>query len=199
MIKPETATHFDEAAKMYCNKYGYWYEDGDYQKDNDQQDWGTDRYTKLDAMPDWDEAPERATHWDAISDVWCMPCAYYKEGEWHVVLNHTGWGNSQIYIKRPVSRTAEGIPFHPNHRCTTTTPENKYVRTLIGLCGTAVQVDVDRVLEAYKPALPQLAHLAKKALCAGLRGHKDTRQDILDIIESGQNALLLHDQLEALK
>jgi hypothetical protein len=124
--------------------------------------------------PNWDSiAADGCTHWDKVEEVYC-----YRD--WYMT-NHLN-----RYIKRPVSRT-------------TPTPENKYVRTIIGLCGTAVKVDVYRVQQAYPVTNPPLEHLQKKALCAGLRGHKDTRQDILDIIESGQNALLLHDQLEALK
>jgi hypothetical protein len=119
---------------------------------------------------DWSEAPQWAGAWDTRFECWSN-----KSDVLFAV-----W-NTDRYIKRP-----------------TPTP-HKYHRTIIGLCGTAVQVDVDRVLEAYKPAHPQLAHAAKKALCAGTRGHKSLRQDILDIIESAENALVLHDQLEALK
>lgn len=66
---------------------------------------------------------------------------------------------------------------------------NKYERTIVGFGGDTVQVDVYRVLEAFKVTNPQLQHLVKKALCAGLRGHKDTKQDLLDIEESIQSAI----------
>ena len=71
---------------------------------------------------------------------------------------------------------------------------NKYERLIVGLDGDAVSVDVYRVLEAFNVSNPQLQHLIKKALCAGLRGHKDTKQDLLDIEASIQSAIVMHDQ-----
>lgn len=73
---------------------------------------------------------------------------------------------------------------------------SKYDRTIIGI-GTdgkpvAVTVDVYRVIDAFQVTDPALQHLAKKALCAGLRGHKDLGQDLKDILQSAQKALALH-------
>lgn len=70
---------------------------------------------------------------------------------------------------------------------------NKYVRSLTSLCGVNVSVDVYRVLDAFKVTSPQLQHLAKKALCVGVRGHKDERQDLVDILNSAQSALDMYD------
>lgn len=70
----------------------------------------------------------------------------------------------------------------------------KYERELIGLCGTKVKTDVYRVLDAFETNDPILDHLIKKALCAGLRGHKDKLQDYKDILESAQKALELLEQ-----
>ena len=72
--------------------------------------------------------------------------------------------------------------------------ENKYIRDILCLDGTVKQIDIYRVLDAYKVTSPQLQHLAKKALCAGLRGYKDTLQDLLDIRESIDSAILMHEQ-----
>lgn len=73
---------------------------------------------------------------------------------------------------------------------------SKYDRTIIGKDATgkpvAVTVDVYRVLDAFDVTDPALQHLAKKALCAGLRGHKDLGQDLKDILQSAQKALALH-------
>ena len=52
-------------------------------------------------------------------------------------------------------------------------------------------VDVYDVLEAFNVTSPALQHLAKKALCAGLRGHKDTMTDLLDIQSSANRAIKL--------
>ncbi len=74
----------------------------------------------------------------------------------------------------------------------------KYETTIIGLCGTAVKIDIYRVLDAYPQVDPHIEHLIKKALKPGERGHKDKRTDYLNIIESAQKALILLDQKERL-
>lgn len=74
----------------------------------------------------------------------------------------------------------------------------KYEATIIGLCGTAVKIDIYRVLDAYPQVDPHIEHLIKKALKPGERGHKDKRTDYLNIIESAQKALILLDQKERL-
>lgn len=74
----------------------------------------------------------------------------------------------------------------------------KYEATIIGLCGTAVKIDIYRVLDAYPQIDPHIQHLIKKALKPGERGHKDKRTDYLNIIESAQKALILLDQKERL-
>jgi len=70
---------------------------------------------------------------------------------------------------------------------------SKYDRLIIGRdangCPVAVTVDVYRVIEAFGVASAPLQHLVKKALCAGLRGHKDRIQDLSDILLSAQKAL----------
>ncbi len=75
---------------------------------------------------------------------------------------------------------------------------NKYSRLIVGRDKRTAIVDVYRVLEAYSVKNPQLQHLIKKALCAGLRGHKDTRQDLVDIRDSAQSALDMYDDIEQL-
>lgn len=67
--------------------------------------------------------------------------------------------------------------------------ENKYNRQCKG-----VTVDVYDVLKAFEVTDPALQHLIKKALCAGLRGHKNKEQDLIDILDSAKRALeLYHD------
>jgi len=60
---------------------------------------------------------------------------------------------------------------------------NKYERTLYG-----ISIDVYDVLKAFDVRCPALQHLIKKALCAGLRGHKDKSQDLQDILDSAKRA-----------
>lgn len=67
--------------------------------------------------------------------------------------------------------------------------ENKYHRVITGMDGVKVVVDVYRVLSAFSVTSPSLQHLVKKSLCAGLRGHKNKRQDLVDILDSAKAAL----------
>ena len=66
-------------------------------------------------------------------------------------------------------------------------PKNKYHRDLKG-----VTVDVYDVLKAFEVTDPALQHLIKKALCAGLRGHKNKEQDLQDILDSAKRAVELN-------
>lgn len=52
-------------------------------------------------------------------------------------------------------------------------------------------MDVYDVLEAFNVTCPALQHLIKKALCAGIRGHKDVHQDLVDIKNSAESAIRL--------
>ena len=71
--------------------------------------------------------------------------------------------------------------------------ENKYLRTIKDIDGNSIEVDVYDVIEAFKASCPALQHLIKKALCAGLRGHKDVKQDLVDIRDSAERAIRLND------
>lgn len=66
----------------------------------------------------------------------------------------------------------------------------KYDRTIIGKYGTgSCVVDAYRVIDACNITIPQLQHAAKKILFTGQRGHKDLKQDLIDILHSTQSAL----------
>lgn len=54
-----------------------------------------------------------------------------------------------------------------------------------------VTIDVYDVLQAFEVVNPALQHLIKKALCAGLRGHKKREQDLVEILESAKRAIEL--------
>ncbi len=70
----------------------------------------------------------------------------------------------------------------------------KYVKTIFGLCGTAVKIDVYRVLDAYPTGDAALDHAIKKALNPGNRGHKDKITDYKNIEESARKARILLEQ-----
>ena len=66
---------------------------------------------------------------------------------------------------------------------------NKYHREIFDINGNkSITVDVYSVLAAFEVTNPALQHLIKKALCAGLRGHKNELTDMNDIIESAYRA-----------
>lgn len=46
------------------------------------------------------------------------------------------------------------------------------------------RIDVYRVLELFNVTSPSIAHVAKKALVAGGRGHKDIDRDVQDMIDT---------------
>lgn len=70
----------------------------------------------------------------------------------------------------------------------------KYDKKIIGKYGSgSCVIDVYRFLDAYEVTNPQLQHLIKKASNAGKRGHKDERQDLIDILDSAQSALNMYD------
>ena len=62
-------------------------------------------------------------------------------------------------------------------------PKNKYDRECKG-----VTIDVYDVLKAFDVKNSALQHLIKKALCTGIRGHKNKEQDLQDIIDSAVRA-----------
>lgn len=71
-------------------------------------------------------------------------------------------------------------------------PYNKYDRIVKDTDGNSVVVDVYSVLDGFNVTCPALQHLIKKALCVGIRGHKDTDQDLQDINASAIRAIQLN-------
>lgn len=71
----------------------------------------------------------------------------------------------------------------------------KYDRTIIGKCGTAVVVDVYRLLDAFGVTDQAVGHAIKKLLCAGIRnGGKPPAQDIDEAIWTLQEQQQLEQQ-----
>lgn len=79
---------------------------------------------------------------------------------------------------------------------------SKYNRLIVGKDAEGnpaqITVDVYRVLEAFGVTSPPLQHLAKKALCAGLRGHKDYLEDLADILASATQAIDMEREIREL-
>ena len=51
------------------------------------------------------------------------------------------------------------------------------------------EIDVYMVLKMFNVTDPCLQHIAKKALCAGQRGHKDFKKDLQDILDTAKRAV----------
>lgn len=73
----------------------------------------------------------------------------------------------------------------------TVKPRNKYMREI----APDVWVDVYDVLYAFAVTDPCLQHLIKKALATGVRGHKSTREDLIDIRDSAIRAVEHYDAM----
>lgn len=102
----------------------------------------------------------------------------------------SGWYMSD-FVKVPY---VESIGDDPDTKADVPNTYNKYNREVIGFDGTKTTIDVYRVLDAFKVSDPALQHLIKKALCVGIRGHKDSITDYTDILKSAEKALELHKQ-----
>lgn len=55
-------------------------------------------------------------------------------------------------------------------------------------------IDIYRVIDLFEQECPVLGHIAKKALCAGDRGHKDLRRDVQDMLDSAKRKLAMMDE-----
>ncbi len=75
---------------------------------------------------------------------------------------------------------------------------NKYNRTVIGIDGRYCIVDVYRVLETFDVVNPQLQYIVKKSLIYGLQGQESSIEDLIDIKDSIESAILMHKQIEDL-
>jgi len=99
--------------------------------------------------------------------------------------------------KRVITMSDEALNtyFEPVEELEYTPPtQNKYNRTIIGKEAKSCIVDVYDVLKAFEVTNPALQHLIKKALCVGIRGHKDSSTDLQDIIDSAIRAKELHNE-----
>lgn len=67
---------------------------------------------------------------------------------------------------------------------------NHYFRDVGGLAS----VDVYRILELFDVTHPVAQHIAKKAIAAGQRGHKDLRRDVQDMADSANRWLAMMDE-----
>lgn len=67
---------------------------------------------------------------------------------------------------------------------------NHYFKDVSGLN----EIDVYMVLKLFNVTDPCLQHIAKKALCAGQRGHKDFKKDLQDILDTAKRAVEINNE-----
>lgn len=142
----------------------------------------------------WDESPE-------FAERYCHKiCAWMKKIDRSIYMNYghsEAWSTSlQSDYSKNWSEAERRPAGHKALPSKTFNDGDKYERTIFGLCGKSVQVDVYRVLDAYPTNDAAVDHMIKKMLCAGLRGHKDKITDYENAIESMQKALVLLQQKE---
>lgn len=57
-------------------------------------------------------------------------------------------------------------------------------------------IDIYRILDLYRVYDPAIGHAVKKLLCAGQRGVKDARQDLIEAMSSIDRAISMMDEDE---
>jgi len=74
--------------------------------------------------------------------------------------------------------------------------QNKYIRRVNAVDDVSgfMNVDVCSVLEAFNVTCPARQHAIKKLLCSGLRGAKDSRQDLEEARDSITRSIQLEMQ-----
>lgn len=115
----------------------------------------------------------------------------------HELSNLAGFDEYQAYLLAAKTRLQPNIVEGTQDTKSNKPKGNpKYDVTIHGKYGTGTCiVDAYRILEACKVTNPQLAHAGKKVLFSGKRGHKDLREDLVDIRDSAQSALDMHDDI----
>ena len=67
------------------------------------------------SKPDWTEAPEGATHYDTLADVFCNVCGWSENFRYHEFFGQDGWGTDR-HTPRPVKPATaawDGTGFPP--------------------------------------------------------------------------------------
>ncbi len=112
-----------------------------------------------------------------------------KDNEW---INYENYSNT-LEHSRVVWQRDQDEPFL-THECTLNDQyaeieqvrqHNHYFKDVSGLN----EIDVYMVLKLFNVTDPCLQHIAKKALCAGQRGHKDFKKDLQDILDTAKRAV----------
>ena len=107
--------------------------------------------------------------------------------------DHEGWYKVDAVrtTKEQTELEQEAADFANTHVVLEKPRNNKYMREI----APRVWVDVYDVLYAFSVTDPCLQHLIKKALATGVRGHKNEREDLIDIRDSAIRAIEHYDAM----
>lgn len=113
---------------------------------------------------------------DKIGSIFAVEKELFHKDQWYKVYSEYWEGSRLIEVADAVLVSVQ--------------PNNKYSREI----KPGVFVDVYDVLRAFNVTDPCLQHLLKKALAAGCRGHKNTEEDLQDILASAQRAVEMYSE-----
>lgn len=122
---------------------------------------------------------------------WKISGVEYKQGGWYLGFEGDSQGvkwEAKSFTLVSGRETQKHVSQKVEQSADTSTKQNKYSRQI----KPNVFVDVYDVLRAFDVTDPCLSHLAKKALCAGLRVHKNRLEDLKDIKASVERAIEMH-------
>lgn len=134
--------------------------------------------------------------WEVVGDMPNDPDTRYWITDKYVVYSYmeAGEGWKKVAEVRTTEEQnqleQESLDFANSHMVVEK-PRNKYMREI----APGVWVDVYDVLYAFVVTDPCLQHLIKKALATGIRGHKSTREDLIDIRDSAIRAVEHYDAM----
>lgn len=150
----------------------------------------------------WDEAPEWANTALTTSDNWQGRSEDAGNTEFAILEGNDYWSDESKEMTFTISDDFwRVVEYRPQNKHLTSIKDifsqiqnathNKYERELTDRYGNASHVDVYDVLLAFEVTCPAIQHAIKKLLCTGIRGHKDSVQDLLEAKESITRAIEL--------
>lgn len=159
-------------------------------KTNVPENWPFDKYDSLYLLPDeGDESDGHLSHDSSGADLVLTKEAFFAltSNDITASVKKLKAGSFALNLLQERVKTQ-------NEVLNTYGDGKKYIKTVIGFCGTPVLVDTYRMINACGVLDASLQHIAKKALNAGNRGHKSLLQDYIDIEESAVKARIEYQQ-----
>jgi hypothetical protein len=145
-------------------------------------------------MIDWNKAPEWANTALTTSHNWQGSRSDIGNIEFVICEGNDYWAgqdkDQQFTISNDYWEVVERRPVK-HETLTGRVSNNKYERELTDRFSNTCIIDVYDVLVAFNVTCPAIQHAVKKLLCTGIRGHKDSAQDLIEAKESIARAIEL--------